>query len=79
MLVSASSRLGRMDTATATLIIYGSAAILLGAATWLGWLRYRGRIDELPAPLRGPGGIVALITGFVGVMLALLVIGVASN
>ncbi len=68
-----------MDTATAIWIIYGSAAILMGAATWLGWMRYQGRIDELPAPLRSPSAIVALITAFVGVMLVLLVIGVASN
>ncbi len=68
-----------MDSTSATIIILGSTAILMAVATWLGWMRYRGRIDELPTPLRGPGAIVAMIAAFVVVIFSVLTISIVSH
>lgn len=69
----------RVDTASAAIIILGSSAILMAIATWLGWMRHQGRIDELPAPLRGTGAIVVMIAVFIVVMVAVLITGSVSN
>jgi hypothetical protein len=39
----------------------------------------QGRIDELPAPLRGTGAIVVMIAVFIVVMVAVLITGSVSN
>jgi hypothetical protein len=53
-----------VDDATATLVIYGSAAVLMTIATWIGWKRASGRTAELSAPRRGNVAVAVLIAIF---------------
>ena len=44
--------------------------------TWVGWMRHAEKIEDLPAPLRGPGFTVSLIAVFIVAMLVLLAYGI---